>query len=295
MAAPRSIVTGGTGYVGRFIVEAFLRAGHEVTVMGRRPPAEGFFSRAIAFVPLDLKHSAIDRTAFARADFLVHGAFDHEPGKYRGGEGDDPAGFRRRNLDGSLALFDAARAAGVSRTVFLSSRAVYGPRTAGVRLAETDPARPDTLYGEIKLEAETALRTIGGVSLRVTGVYGPAGVGKTHKWAGLFRDYLGGKPISPHVGTEVHGDDVAAAVLLVLEVGAAEAEGEIFNVSDIVVDRRDLLAIVQRQAGCQHQLPEAADVSSVNAMETAKLQSLGWRPGGAALLEKTVPALVFTD
>lgn len=293
MAAPCSIVTGGTGYVGRFIVEALLQAGHEVTVMGRRPPVEGFFSRAVAFVPLDLEPSALDRSAFAGADFLVHGAFDHEPGKYRGGEGDDPAGFRRRNLEGSLALFDAARAAGVARTVFLSSRAVYGPRPAGVRLAETDPARPDTLYGEIKLETETRLRAIGGVSLRITGVYGPAGVGKTHKWAGLFRDYLDGKPLSPRVGTEVHGDDVAAAVRLVLEAG--DVEGKIFNVSDLVVDRHDLLSIVQRLTDCPHPLPMAADKASVNAMETERLQSLGWRPGGAALLGKTVRTLIFTE
>ena len=34
MSMPHSIVSGGTGLVGRFIVEALLTAGHRVTIMG---------------------------------------------------------------------------------------------------------------------------------------------------------------------------------------------------------------------------------------------------------------------
>ena len=47
----------------------------------------------------------------------------------------------------------------------------------------------------------------------------------------------------------MHGDDVAAAVRLVLEAPAAKVCGEVFNVSDIVVDRRDILAIVREEYG----------------------------------------------
>lgn len=292
MSAPRSLVTGGTGYVGRFIVEELLAAGHEVAVIGRSPPTDGFFSRPVRFASFSLASRSVPPV---EADYLVHAAFDHVPGKYRGGEGDDPENFRRRNLDGSVALFEAAKAAGVRRAVFLSSRAVYGPRSRGEWLDEADEPRPDTLYGEVKLAAERALSGLTGqgfegISLRVTGVYGPAGLGRKHKWAGLFADYLAGRSIEPRVGTEVHGCDVASAVRLVLET--AGPIGPILNVSDLIVDRRDLLDMVRRAYGAANPLPPAADRLSVNPMRTERLRALGWRPGGEKLLQETISMLL---
>lgn len=297
MSMPHSIVSGGTGLVGRFIVEALLTAGHRVTIMGRNAPPDGFFSEPVAFAPLRLEPASISTALFEGADFFVHAAFDHAPGKYRGGEGDDAEGFRRRNLDASLALFRAARAAGVSRTVFLSTRAVYGPRAPGVMLDEMETCLPDTLYGEVKRAAEEALSALCddrflGVSLRVTGVYGPAGIGRRHKWAGLFEDYLAGREIAPRAATEVHGEDVGSAVRLMLEAPVAALAEGLFNVSDLVLDRRDLLALVARETGCDNALPEAADRSAVNAMHTERLRALGWNPGGEALLERTVRKLL---
>ena len=46
---------------------------------------------------------------------LVHAALEHVPGRYRGGEGDDPPRFWQLNVDGSVALLAAAREAGVAR------------------------------------------------------------------------------------------------------------------------------------------------------------------------------------
>lgn len=303
-SGPRTLVSGGTGFVGRFIVENLLAAGHDVAVMGRNPPAAGFFSGPVRFVEGTLEPDRNQSAAFAGIDHFVHAAFDHVPGKYRGGEGEDAPGFRRRNLDGSIALFEAAWARGVKRAVFLSSRAVYGSQEAGTVLTEETEPQPDTLYGEVKLAAERHLaRIIGkgwaGGSLRVTGVYGPAGQRREHKWSGLFRDYLAGKPIDPRAGTEVHGDDVAKAVSLMLTVDenrlrqnrTGKPVSSAINVSDIVVDRRDLLAIVKDAAGCRHLLPRKAKAADLNVMATEKLRALGWKPGDADLFRKTVNAL----
>lgn len=288
-----SIVTGGTGYVGRFIVEELLLAGHDVTVLGRRPPAEGFFSRPVRFLPFSLEPEAIP--PLPRGDYLVHAAFDHVPGKYRGGEGEDPETFRRRNLQGSISLFESARNAGVRKLVFLSSRAVYGRREPGLWLDELDEPRPDTLYGKVKFAAEQALSALSGpgftgISLRVTGVYGPQGAGRKHKWSELFDDYLAGKAVSPRAGTEVHGSDVAKAVRFVLEL--PQPTDPVLNVSDLLVDRRELLGIIQDETGCKHPLPPLAERSSLNVMRTDRLRKLGWIPGGKPLLRKTVLSLL---
>jgi nucleoside-diphosphate-sugar epimerase len=253
------LVTGGTGYVGRFVVEAARAAGHRVTLLGRRP------------APDTLPWSLADtRPRLPPADALVHAALDHAPGAYRGGEG-DPARFRRLNLDGTRALFDAAPV----RIVFISSRAVYGDRRRGETLRECDPPSPDSLYGETKLAAEQALAERG-VSLRATGVYG----GAPHKWQDLFAAYLRGDPVPPRLATEVHGADLAAAVLLGLD-----APPGVLNVSDLLLDRHDLLARVQALTACPHPPPPRFPGPAPGIMATDRLRALGWHPGGVPRLD----------
>ncbi len=267
----RIAVTGATGFVGRYVVAEAQAAGHELVALGRSAPGV----EAVGFRQFDLGGPAPD---LAGIDAVVHAAFSHAPGRYRGGEGDDPEGFAARNLDGSLRLIAAA---GARRFVFLSSRAVYGRQAPGARLSEATPPRPDTLYGEVKqtVERELAASGLGGVSLRATGVYGPAGPGRAHKWAELFAAFGRGEAIEPRVGTEVHGADLAAAVLLALE---AASPGAVLNVSDILLDRRDLLAAYAEVSGVAGRLPERADAAAFNVMDASRLRALGWRPRGMA-------------
>jgi len=287
----RLAVTGGTGLVGRFIVEAALAGGWQVTVMGRRAPPADLFSAPVDWAPLDLTDAA--RPPLRGHAGLVHAAFDHVPGRYRGGEGDDPDGFRRRNLDGTLRLFGAARRAGIGRVVFLSSRAVFGGLPPGTRLTEDMNPSPDTLYGQVKYEAEEGLRALSapsfvGNSLRATGIYGPAGKGQSHKWADLFHAFLDGAEIAPRIGTELHGADLAEAVLRLLH---ADAAGGVAHASDLLLDRRDLLAAVARCTGATVPLPQPA-ADAVSALACDRLAALGWRPGGMARLEAELPLML---
>lgn len=287
------IVTGGTGYVGRFIIGRLLNEGRTVIVGGRTPPATDCFKRPVTFVEMKLGEP-VAKGVFDSVDYLVHAAFDHLPGKYRGGEGDDAEGFRRPNLHGSIALFEAAKAAGVGKVVFLSSRAVYGVQQPGVELEEDKPPRPDTLYGEVKLAAERHLLGMADESfrpavLRVTGVYGQSAPGSDHKWRKLIDDYLAGNPVPSRVATEVHGADLGQAVSAVLDVSSGAG---LFNVSDLLVDHHDLLAIVKELTSCKQALPDRADATALNVMDTGKLRALGWCPGGRGLFEKTVRQMV---
>lgn len=279
-------VTGGTGLVGRFIVNGALADGHDVTVLSRRPPRADFFLRPVAHQPYDLEEERISLTGL---DAIVHAAFDHIPGRYRGGEGDDPEGFLRRNLDGSLRLFAAAAKAG-ARVVFISSRAVYGPQQG--MLHEDMICNPDTLYGQAKLAAEQALIASGQAAmiLRATGVYGAPGPGQRHKWADLFDDFAAGRWIEPRIGTEVHGECLALAV----NRGLAGAEG-VYNVSDILLDRHDLLAEWQAVTGVDGRLPARADASHFNEMSTARLERLGYWPGGMEWLRPTLREIAGQD
>lgn len=253
-------LTGASGLVGQFVARRLLRDGHHLVALGRPSPWGG------EAVPWRLGEPAPLEGCHA----LVHCAFAHVPGRYRGGEGNDPEGFLRLNLDGTLRLWEEARGL---RVVFLSSRAVYDGLPPGTRLTEDLPLAPDSLYGQAKLLAEPPA----GASLRATGVYGPPAPGQRHKWADLFEGFARGEPVAPGCGAEVHGEDVGQAVALLL---ASEAAGA-FNCSDLVLDRQDLLAAWAEASGARGTLPERAP-SIPSVMDCARLRALGWRPGGEA-------------
>ncbi|EYD70788.1 NAD-dependent epimerase/dehydratase family protein [Limimaricola hongkongensis] len=268
----RIALTGASGLVGRFLLRGLTARGHEVVTLGRRP-VEGAEHR-----PWALGEAA----PLSGCDALVHAGFSHVAGRYRGGEGDDPEGFVAANRDGSLRLFEAAREAGISRAIFLSSRAVHDGYPPGTKLAEDLLPRPDTLYGAVKWAAEQGLAALAGpgfatASLRATGIYGP---GPVHKWRGLFDAFVAGEAIAPRVATELHGDDLTAAVALLLKAPEAALAPRSFNASDILLDRRDLLDRVARITGRGGALPERADAAHVSVLRCDRLHGLGWRPRG---------------
>ena len=263
----RIALTGASGLIGGFLAPALAAAGHAVD------PLPGY---RLGDAP-DLSGCAA----------LVHLALAHAPGRYRGGEGEDPAGFLRANRDGTLRLFEAAARAGVTRVLFLSSRAVHDGHPPGPLQDDLPPA-PTSLYGTVKAEAEAALAALPlrGTSLRATGVYGP---GRANKWRGLFADFLGGTVPPPHVATEVHGEDLAVAILLVL---AAPAPPASLNAADLVLDRADLLAEVAALTGCRTPLPPRAPTDGLRIPDCSGLRALGWRPGGMPRLRASLPALL---
>ncbi len=253
--------------MGQFVVAHLLSAGLEVVALGRTASPHGGEHRAWRLgEPAPLQDCGA----------LVHAAFSHVPGRYRGGEGDDREGFLRANLQGTLRLWKEARG---RRIVFLSSRAVYDGLPPGTVLTEDLAVAPDSLYGQVKRRAEEALHEMGGTSLRATGVYGPPAPGQRHKWADLFEAFERGDDLPPACGTEVHGGDVARAVSLLL--GARPGA---YNCSDLLLDRRDLLERWARIAGGEGRLPPRAE-RAPNVMDCSRLRGLGWTPGGEDALE----------
>lgn len=267
------VITGASGLVGRWIVKAAEAAGHQVTALARPDWHLG------------------ERPDLRGHDALIHAAFQHQPGRYRGGEGDDPDAFIRANLDGSIALFEAARASGVGRVLFLSTRAVHDGHPEGGVLPDDLTPCPTSLYGEVKARAEAALAAMTrpdfrAASLRPTGVFGP---GQPQKWAGLISDFLNLRPPPSRVATEVHGADLAQAALLVL---GDPAMGGSYNVSDLVLDHHDLLAGVAALTGSPARPPMRADPTPLRIPHCDRLHALGWEPQGLLRLHEDLAQII---
>jgi nucleoside-diphosphate-sugar epimerase len=289
-------VTGATGYAGQYVVKRLVEAGVGVRAW-RRPTSDLSGMPDINWVEGDLDTPASAEALLEGADALVHAALHHVPGRYRGGEGDDLAGFIEANVGGSLRLLAAARAAGVKRCVVFSTRAVFGVPQVTEPILDGEPPRPDTHYGAAKAALEAFVRSWGLAdgwpiaTLRPTGIYGVISPVERSKWFDVVARALKGESVTPRAGSEVHGRDVAESVWRLLQAEPGAIAGRAFNCSDLVVSTRDIVGLVQRIADVSGPLPDAAPMPT-NVMASYGLEAFGVRFGGTELLEETVAELV---
>ena len=294
----RIAITGATGIVGRFVVARLLSEYAQVQALAR-PESDRRGLDACHWIIGDMaNHDALAKLV-RNADALVHCAYSHVPGRYRGGEGDDRFAFWRNNLLAGVALLEHARRANVARVVVLSSRAVFGAQTpAAYSVDDATRPVPDSHYGALKLALEahaSAFSTADGMccaALRPTGVYGVVQPVERSKWFDLAMAIRRQAPLpAARLATEVHGHDVADAVWRLLNAPTEHVAGRAFNCSDLIVDSRDVMAGLAERLGVAPNLPSAPENKLLHPMRTPALRALGWCPGGRPLLERTLDEL----
>src|SRR5215213_2994671 len=119
VVATRSLVTGGSGFVGRALVAALVERGDDVTVADVSPPGRD----DVRFVRLDLRDPDATRAACAGRDVVFHNASLVHTRRNRE---EDVWGV---NLGGTRHVLAGCRAHGVGRLVYVSSAcAVYEGR-----------------------------------------------------------------------------------------------------------------------------------------------------------------------
>lgn len=292
----RVALTGATGILGHFILADLLARGCQVQALRRK---QGAHSANLTWITGDMENQRALDTLMRGCDALVHCAFSHKPGHYRGGEGDAAVRFWEINLLGTMRLLETACAMRVGRVVCLSSRAVFtGQHNTEQAIEDNHRQQPDTHYGALKAAIEMVSglysRQAGPVivQLRPTGVYGLVQPVENSKWYGLIRAVLASEKITATgASTEVHGQDVAGAVWLLLHADRKRITEPGYNCSDLAVDTRDLVSMVRLKSGCKGPLPEASAPPSA-PMICNNLKALGWQPGGLALLEETIKQLI---
>lgn len=119
LAGAKVAVTGATGFLGRYLVEALLAAGAEVIGVVRDPARVPALAARIELRRADLLAPDSLAPALAGVDVLVSNAALFSLRER------DPRAHMRVNGEGTQNLLEAARAAAVPRVLHVSSVAVY--------------------------------------------------------------------------------------------------------------------------------------------------------------------------
>jgi UDP-glucose 4-epimerase len=175
----RIIVTGGAGFIGSHVVDAYLAAGHDVLVIdslwehggGRRANVP---ERA-NFVHMDIRDENIARifTEF-KPDIVNHHAAQHSVAI----SSRDPMYDAQVNVIGMINVMDNAVKSGVKKVIFASSGATFG-NPDKFPITDDTPQRPTSPYGITKMVTEHYLRFyknengLDFTALRYGNVYGP--------------------------------------------------------------------------------------------------------------------------
>jgi GDP-4-dehydro-6-deoxy-D-mannose reductase len=135
------LITGGSGFVGRYLATHCAEQGDDVVTLDRSGDE-----------PIDITDREATHAALAKhePEVVYHlAALSHV-----GDSWSDPSAVYRVNIEGTAHVLDGARAAAVRRVVVVGSAEEYGRvEAADLPLREEAPLRPTTPYGVSKIAA----------------------------------------------------------------------------------------------------------------------------------------------
>lgn len=290
MSAPKKvIVTGGAGFIGSHLTERLINDGHEVAVIdnfyiGRDENIDHLkASGRLTVHKLDVADLASIKPLFKGVDWVFHLAAmaDIVPSIQM------PIPYHRANVDGTIAVLEAARAGGVKRFMYAASSSCYGiPDEYPTK--ESAEIRPMYPYALTKYVGEEYVRhwnqTYGleTVCLRLFNVYGPR-ARTTGTYGAVFGVFLAqklaGEPFTVVGDGKQTRDftfvtDVADAFVAAAESGL---NGEVMNVgSDNTFSVNRLVELLGGEVTYIPKRPGEPDCTYADTTRIKQL--LGWKP-----------------
>ena len=289
ISRPKSLVTGGAGFIGSHMVDRLLADGHEVVVVdnmvtGRPDNLVHHRDNPKLTVHVgDIAEPGLVDSLMPGVEWVFHFAAlaDIVPSIQQ------PVGYFRANVDGTMAVLEAARKHGVKRFLYTASSSCYGIPDV-YPTPETAPVQPQYPYALTKRLGEELVlhwaQVYGfpALSLRLFNVYGPR-----HRTAGTYGAMFGvflaqklaGKPYTiVGDGTQTRDftyvTDVADAFAT---AAASDLVGEVLNVGSdgtYSVNR-----IVELLGGEAVHIPKRPGEPDCTWADIARIKTkLGWRP-----------------
>lgn len=293
----RVLVTGGAGFIGSHVADAYVAAGWEVWIVDDLSSGkEANLPAGAEFRRLDIAEEGLDDLFRESGGFHVvnHHAAQIDVRRSVA----DPIFDARINGRGLLNLLECCRRHGTERVIYISSGGVVYGEPEQIPTPESAPKLPLSPYGVTKLAGEFYLnyyRVVHGmeyVALRYSNVYGPRQ--DPHGEAGVVAIFstrlLRGSPLTIFGTGEQTRDyvfvgDVVAANLRATEMDLLPGDGleaRAFNVGTgvgtSVLQLADALERVSgRSTGRSFADPRPGELQH-STLAVGRFRSMGWAP-----------------
>ncbi|WP_374307450.1 SDR family oxidoreductase [Dongia sp.] len=285
----KCVVTGGAGFIGSHLTERLLADGHEVVVVdnlhtGRLSNLQDLKGeQRLSFLEAGVEDFARMRTVMQGAQWVFHLAAraDIVPSIQQ------PIEYHQANVQGTISVLEAARAAEVERFVYAASSSCYGVPDA-YPTPETTPARPQYPYALTKYIGEQyvmhwqqvyglpalSLRffNVFGPRHRTTGAYGAAfGVFLAQKLAGQPYTIVGD---GNQTRDFTYVTDIADALVT---AAASDKAGQIYNVGS--GGTYSVNSLIDLLGGERVYIPRRPGEPDCTFADISKIaRELGWQP-----------------
>jgi len=296
----RILVLGSNSYSGAAFIRHALSQGHQVVGASRSPELHPAFlpyrwensgaGAGFSFFQLDLNEKAEQIAQLARDQGLDH-IINFAAQSMVAESWDHPVHWYQTNVVANVRLHEELRKwAGLKKYLHVTTPEVYGSCSGVVK--EDAPFHPSTPYAASRAACDLHLQTFFKrygfpvVFTRAANVYGPGQqLYRIIPRAALFSRL--GKKLPLHGGGHstrafIHGDDVAAASLGLLQKGKP---GETYHLStERFISIRDLVAMVAERSGSSFsQLAEVAEdrpgKDAAYLLDASKARrEIGWGP-----------------
>ncbi len=210
------LVTGGTGFLGKRLVQRLVDEGHDVSVFSRHVQED--LPDTITAYTGDVRDKNALKKAFKKVDIVYHLAISLN-------EAD--SSMRDINVRGTQNVVDLCKENKVKQLIYMSSSGVLGETSRPSQ--ENFPYNPKTTYEKSKMEGEKIIKDSGVpyTIIRTTIILGPNLI-----WMKIFEAAKKGYPI---IGSGknyfhlVYVDDVVS--LLALSTGNKKAMNQVFHIA----------------------------------------------------------------
>ncbi|MDR1723340.1 MAG: NAD(P)-dependent oxidoreductase [Tannerella sp.] len=247
-ATRKCLITGASGFIGGYLVDAALKRGYEVWCGVREKSSLARLTDKRIKL-LELPYTRPMEMYEMMKDFVANrdGAWDyviHNAGITKALDKQD---FYRVNAYYTKVLIDSLYLADCrpKKFVLISSLSSFGPVRDGSTdpILDSDEQRPDSIYGDSKYKAELFVKTQDDypyVILRPTGVYGPYDKDYLMEIKSIKKGFALKVGFKPQTLTFIHAKDLAEVAMLTLENPKADyksffvADGDVYSDAEFV-------------------------------------------------------------
>lgn len=259
------LLTGSLGYIGCIVTKKLIDAGFSVTGCDLGIfPLTSDWKKDCYEVCQHINHLKKDIRNLSSEDLKGFNAVIHLAALSNDPTGDlNPKLTEEVNFRASVRLAKLAKKTGAERFIFSSSCSVYGAR-GDEYITEESPVEPITPYAKSKVMAESDMKKLSDrkftlVFLRNATVFGTSprmrldlvvnnmcGFAHTTGKVKILSDGTSWRP-------NIHVEDVANAIIAVLETPAAEVNNQVLNVGLNSENYRvkEIANIISKISGCE--------------------------------------------